>query len=96
MLLPIGLLAAWVIVRAAGKVVVMFIVAAIIALILNPLVTFLKRSGARRGVAVLAVYVGFFIAVAAIGYLLAHPIASQAQTFARDVPHFIHEANHGL
>jgi predicted PurR-regulated permease PerM len=95
-LLPISLLAAWVVIRAAGKVVVMFIVAAIIALILNPLVSLLQRSGVRRGFAVLAVYLGFFLVVAAIAYLLAHPIANQAERFAHDVPHIVDEANREL
>jgi predicted PurR-regulated permease PerM len=95
-LLPVSVLAAWVVIRAAGKVVVMFIVAAIIALILNPLVSFLQRRGVRRGLAVLAVYVGFFLVVAAIAYLLAHPIANQAERFAHDVPHIVNEANREL
>lgn len=92
-LLPVGLLAAWLLARAAGKVIVMFLVAAIIALILNPIVAFLQRSGVRRGVAVFAVYLGFFLAIAGIGYALAHPIARQAQSVGRDVPHIIDEGN---
>jgi predicted PurR-regulated permease PerM len=92
-LLPIGLLAAWVLIKAAGKVVVMFIVAAIIALMLNPLVNALQRAHVRRGLAVAAVYLGFFLAVVAIGYLLAHPIANQAQRFAHSVPRIVNEAN---
>ncbi len=95
-LLPILLLAAWVIIQAAGKVVMMFIVAAIIALILNPVVNLLRRAGARRGLAVFAVYLGFFIALAAVGYLLAHPIANQATRFGKSLPHIIDEANKGL
>ncbi len=95
-LLPIALLAAWVVIRAAGKVVVMFIVAAIIALILNPLVNLLRRAGVRRGIAVFAVYLGFFLALAAVGYLLAHPIAHQAQRLGHSAPHIIDEANSEL
>lgn len=95
-LLPIALLALWVVAKAAGKVLMMFIVAAIIALILNPLVALLERAGVRRGLSVLAVYLGFFIVVAGTGYLLAHPIASQAQKFGRDLPHITREANEGI
>jgi predicted PurR-regulated permease PerM len=95
-LLPISLLAAWVVLKAAGRVVVIFIVAALIALILNPVVNRLQRSRVPRGLAVLAVYLGFFLAVAAIAYLLAHPIANQAQRFARNVPHIVNEANREL
>jgi predicted PurR-regulated permease PerM len=95
-LLPIALLASWVVIRAAGKVVVMFIVAAIIALVLNPLVNALQRAHVRRGLAVLTVYLGFFIALAALGYLLAHPIANQAERFARNAPRLTDEANSKL
>jgi predicted PurR-regulated permease PerM len=95
-LVPIALLATWVVVRAASKVVLMFIIAALIALILNPAVAFLQRSGVRRGLAVLAVYLGFFVTAVAIGYLLAHPIASQAQKFAHNVPHIVDKANSEL
>jgi predicted PurR-regulated permease PerM len=95
-LLPIALLAAWVVIKAAGGVVVIFIVAALIALILNPLVSRLQRARVPRGLAVLAVYLGFFLAIAAIAYLLAHPIANQAQRFARNVPHIVDEANREL
>jgi predicted PurR-regulated permease PerM len=95
-LLPIALLALWVVAKAAGKVLMMFIVAAIIALILNPLVAFLQRAGVRRGLAVLAVYVGFFLVVTGGGYLLAQPIAEQVHTFAHDVPHIVSKANRGI
>jgi predicted PurR-regulated permease PerM len=95
-LLPISLLAAWVVIRAAGKVVLMFIVAGIIALILNPLVNTLQRAGVRRGLAVLGVYLGFFLVVAALGYLLAHPIAHQAERFANNTHSIVTEANREL
>jgi predicted PurR-regulated permease PerM len=53
--LPLALLALWALARAAGKVLVVFVVAALIALILNPAVAFLQRSRLPRGLAVLAV-----------------------------------------
>ncbi len=95
-LLPLAILALWVLARAAGKTIELFIVASIIALVLNPLVSLLARGGLRRGLAVLAVYLGFFILIAAVGYLLAHPIAHQAERFAHAVPRIIKEANHEL
>jgi predicted PurR-regulated permease PerM len=95
-LAPLAVIALWLLARAAGKTVELFIVASIIALVLNPLVGLLARGGLRRGLAVLAVYLGFFILVAALGYLLAHPIAHQAERFAHAVPHIIKEANHEI
>jgi predicted PurR-regulated permease PerM len=95
-LLPIALLALWVLAKAAGKVVLLFIIAGLIALILNPAVSFVQRPRVPRGLAVLAVYLGFFLTLAAIGFLLANPISHQVQTFVNNLPHIVDEANKQL
>jgi predicted PurR-regulated permease PerM len=77
-------------------VLLVFIVAALIALILNPAVAFLQRRRLPRGLAVLAVYVGFFLALAGIGLLVANPISNQVQKFANNLPHLVNEANKNL
>jgi putative heme transporter len=92
-LLPLALLAAWALARAAGKVLVIFIIAGLIALILNPAVAFLHRSRLPRGLSVLAVYLAFFLTLAGIGFLLANPISDQVRTFADNLPHLVNEAN---
>jgi predicted PurR-regulated permease PerM len=92
-LLPLALLAAWALAKAAGKVLLIFIVAGIIALILNPAVAFLQRSRLPRGLAVLAVYLGFFLTLAGIGVLLANPISNQVKSFTHSLPHLVNEAN---
>jgi predicted PurR-regulated permease PerM len=92
-LLPVALLALWALAKAAGKVLLIFIVAGVIALILNPAVAFVQRPRVPRGVAVLAVYVAFFLALVGIGFLLANPIANQARSFANGLPHLSTEAN---
>jgi predicted PurR-regulated permease PerM len=92
-LLPLALLAAWALAKAAGKVVLIFIVAAVIALILNPIVALLQRSRLPRGLAVLSVYLGFFLILAGIGVLLANPISNQVQSFTRSLPRLVNEAN---
>jgi predicted PurR-regulated permease PerM len=93
-LLPISLLALWALARAAGKVLLVFVVAALIALILNPLVAFLqRRTHLPRGLAVLAVYLAFFLTLAGVGFLLANPISSQVRTFTNNLPHIVNEAN---
>jgi predicted PurR-regulated permease PerM len=91
--LPIALLALWGLAKAAGSVLVLFIVAGLIALILNPAVAFLQRRRFPRGLAVLAVIVGFFLLLAGIGFLVANPISNQVQKFANDLPHLVNEAN---
>ncbi len=95
-LLPIALVALWAIAKAAGKVLVIFIVAALIALILNPAVAFVQRGRMPRGLAVLAVYLAFFLTLTGIGVLLANPISNQVASFSRNVPHLIQQANRTL
>lgn len=92
-LLPISLLALWALAKAAGKVLLIFIIAAVIALILNPAVAFVQRPRVPRGLAVLIVYVAFFLTLVGVGFLLANPIANQVRTFTNNLPHIIAEAN---
>jgi predicted PurR-regulated permease PerM len=94
--LPIVLLGLWALARAAGVVLLVFVVAAVIALILNPMVTVVQRTRVPRGLAVAVVYVGFFLAVSTVGYLLSGPIADQVRAFQRDVPAFVDDANASL
>ncbi len=91
--LPLAALALWALAKAAGKVVLLFIVAGVIALILNPLVAVLQRSRLPRGLAVLAVYLAFFLALAGIAFLLANPIANQVKSFTHNLPSLVNEAN---
>jgi predicted PurR-regulated permease PerM len=92
-LLPLALLAAWALAKAAGKVLLIFVVAGVIALILNPAVAFLQRSRFPRGLAVLTVYLAFFLVLAGIGLLLANPISNQVKSFTHSLPHLVNEAN---
>ncbi|MHB1999424.1 MAG: AI-2E family transporter [Solirubrobacteraceae bacterium] len=95
-LLPLSLIALWGIVHAAGKALLIFIVASLIGLVLNPAVALMQRARLPRGLAVLAVYIGFFLIVGGIGLLLANPISSQVEVFAHKVPHLVHEAEHTI
>lgn len=93
-MLPVGIFALWALARAAGTVLLVFVVAAVTALILNPLVAGLQRRlRFPRGLAVATVYVGLLAVVATLGFLLANPIADQARKFGRDVPSIIDDAN---
>jgi predicted PurR-regulated permease PerM len=94
--LPLTVLAAWMLAKAAGKVLLLFIVAGLIALILNPAVSFVQRGRIPRGLAVLAVYVAFFVGLAGIGVLLANPISNQVRTFTNNLPNIVNEANRKL
>jgi predicted PurR-regulated permease PerM len=94
--LPLLVLAVWALARAAGVVLLIFIVAAVTALILNPMVTVVQRTRLPRGLAVAIVYLGLFFTVTALGYVLSGPIADQVRSFQRDVPDFVDDANASL
>src|SRR3712207_4493606 len=94
--LPLALLALWALARAAGVVLLVFIVAAVIALILNPIVSAVQRARIPRGLAVAITYVVFFGVLVIGGYFLSGPIADQVRAFQRDVPEFVDDANASL
>ena len=91
--LPLALLALWALARASGRLLLLFVVAGVIALILNPAVSFLQRQRLPRGLAVLAVYLAFFLTLTGIGFLLANPISNQVRAFSHNLPHLVNEAN---
>jgi predicted PurR-regulated permease PerM len=91
--LPLALISLFLVARAAGPVLLIFLVAGVIALILNPVVTFVQHGRLPRGLAIAVVYLGLLFAAVFAGYLLANPIADQAARFGRDVPGIIDDAN---
>src|SRR5262245_53365705 len=54
--LPLAIVGGFLVLKAAGPVTLIFIVAALIALLLNPFVVMLQRARFPRGLAVLCVY----------------------------------------
>jgi predicted PurR-regulated permease PerM len=94
--LPLGLLAIYAILKAAGVVVLIFVTAAVIALILNPLVSGLQRFRFPRVLAIFTVYVGFLALLTGAGILLANPISNQVTTLRDDIPSITDSANKRL
>jgi predicted PurR-regulated permease PerM len=96
-MLPLAVLGLWALARAAGVVLLIFVTAAVVALILNPIVKFLeRRARLPRGLAIATVYVGFFVALGGGIALLVNPISDQVRTLQRQVPDLIDSANAGL
>jgi len=95
-MLPLAVLGLYALAQAAGVVLLLFVVAAVIALILNPLVELLQRTHVPRTVAVIAVYLAFFTLLPFLGFLAAGPVADQATAFANDVPALVDEADAAL
>ena len=94
--LPLALLAVYAIARAAGVVVLIFVAAAVIALILTPLVSALQRARIPRPLAIACVYVGFLALLTGAGILLANPISDQVTTLRDDIPSITDSANERL
>jgi predicted PurR-regulated permease PerM len=94
--LPLALLGAWALARAAGPVLLIFIVAGLIALLLNPFVTLLRRARFPRGAAVATVFLALVLAITGVGLLLADPIANQVSAIRDEVPQIVDDANDRL
>jgi predicted PurR-regulated permease PerM len=92
-LLPLAVLGLWVILQAAGPVLLLFIIGALVALLLNPFVSILRRAGLPRGLAVLIVMLGVVAVLTTIVLLVANPVADQVSAFRDNVPDLIDDAN---
>ena len=94
--LPLAILGVYVVLRAAGPVLLLVIIGSLIALLLNPAVTLLRRARFPRGVAVLTVYLALVVAVVGGIALLINPIADQVSAIQDHVPQYVRDANRGL
>jgi predicted PurR-regulated permease PerM len=95
-LLPLAIIGAYLVLRAAGRVVLLFTIAGLIALLLNPIVRLLQRTRMPRGAAVGIVMVSLIAGITGLGFLLANPVSDQASTFQHSVPGWVDDANHTL
>jgi predicted PurR-regulated permease PerM len=95
-LLPIVVLGGYALVQAAGKVLLLFVISGLFALLLNPLVTVLRRRGLPRGLSVALVFLALISILVASGALLSDPIADQVAQIQDDVPKYIDDANEAL
>src|SRR5687768_17549661 len=91
--LPLAIVGAYLLLRAAGPVALIFIVAALVALLLNPFVTMLRRARFPRGLAVPCVFLALIAVLGAIVAVLADPIGDQVSRFSNAVPGIVDDAN---
>jgi predicted PurR-regulated permease PerM len=94
--LPLLVLGLWAVARAAGPVLLIFAVAGVLALILDPVVRLIQRARVPRGFAVAIVYAGFWAGVAIGAILLVNPIGDQIEAFSANVPEYVQSAETGL
>jgi predicted PurR-regulated permease PerM len=92
----VALFAVTILARAAAPVLMIFLIAAVLALIINPMVALLERVRVPRGIAIGVVFVAFFAAMAGAVALLVRPVAAQVSEFQADLPRLIGSANASL
>ena len=80
--LPLLLVLAWILFTSASHVIVLFIVAGLVALLLDPLVRALGHLGVRRGIAVAFVYLTFAAALIVAIVALGTVVVSQTKSAA--------------
>jgi predicted PurR-regulated permease PerM len=96
-MLPLAVVGAWALVRAAGPVVLLFTIAGLVALLLNPFVSLLQqRARFPRGLAVLTVMLCVVGVLIGLGILISNPIADQVGSFRANVPDIVDDANASL
>jgi predicted PurR-regulated permease PerM len=81
-LLPLLLVLAWVFAAKAAHVVFLFLVAALLALVLDPLVRALQRVRLPRGLSVAVVYLAFLAALVLVIAAIATAVAGETKTAA--------------
>ena len=80
--LPLLLVLVWVVGAAAGHVVFLFMIAALVALLLDPVVRGLQRARLPRGLSVALVYLSFAAALVLIIVAVATAVVGQTKTAA--------------
>src|SRR5512144_1039312 len=89
--LPVGLVLAFLLAQTLGHVLFLFLTASVIALALNPLVRDLTRLKIPRGPSVLIVYTAFLAVVAALLIAIGAVAVDQARNAADKVDEYVTE-----
>ena len=84
--LPALLIIGWFALGAIGQVIFIFLVAALVALVLNPLVHGLERARVPRYVGVFLVYLAFVAVVVLVAALIWPPVVQQLRSLTSALP----------
>jgi predicted PurR-regulated permease PerM len=79
----------------AWRAITWILIAAFLAMALNPLVEWVQRRGLSRGMASTAVFLGAAVVFSAVGFLLIPPLVRQVVDFVEAVPGLIEELDRG-
>lgn len=77
------------------KIVLYMIISFFLAVLLTPMVRFLKRRGLSHGMAATIVFFGGVAALGGLVYAFASPLVSSAVHFGHEIPQLVREAKHG-
>jgi predicted PurR-regulated permease PerM len=91
--LPALLIIGWFVLAAIGQVIFIFLVAALVALVLNPLVQALEHLRLPRYLGVFLVYLAFVAAVVAIAALVWPPVVHQLRSLTSALPSMSDQAS---
>lgn len=81
--LLLGLGIAALLVRALGELLMLFVVVFFVAMVLNPLVSWLEKRGLKRGLAVLLTMLALLGTIVGVGFLVVPPVIEQATTLVK-------------
>src|SRR3954465_11210912 len=95
-MLPLAVLGLYGLLRTAGPVLELFIIAGLLALLLNPFVMLLQLAHLPRALAVPIVMICLLGLLVGIGFLAANPISDQVSRFQHNVPRYVDDANGSL
>jgi predicted PurR-regulated permease PerM len=87
--LPVGLLIVWMLAGTVGHVLFLFLTAAVIAFLLNPLVRDLRRTRLPRGAAVALVFLVFAAAVTFVVLALGGVVVDQTRSAADRIDDYV-------
>ena len=93
--LPLLLVLTWVVATAAGHVVFLFLVAALVALLLDPIVRGLQRTHLPRGLSVAIVYLSFAAALGLVIVSVATLVVGETKTAASRFNDYFTNRHHG-
>jgi predicted PurR-regulated permease PerM len=93
--LPVVLLVVWMLAGILGHAIFLFLVAAVLAFLLNPLVRDLQRLHLPRGLAVALVFLLFATAVTVVALLLGSIVVDHTRSATQRIDDYVTVANSG-
>lgn len=95
-MLPLTMVAAWIVAIKASGLVVLFVIGALIALLLNPLIGWISHKGVPRGIVIAFVYLAFLTVIFFAFFLAINLAADQISSISKSLPSLTRSVQHGV